>query len=96
MLEWVYDDKSRGRGSEASVGLVMAEASVEEGENRVVCGIYRGLIARRDKPSELLHSRRVALRTHGCNCDCDCDFDCDCECDNAGKGGVRLSDIKML
>ena len=39
MLEWVYDDKSRGRGCETSVGLVMAEASVEEGENRVVCWI---------------------------------------------------------
>ena len=39
MLDWIYDDQSGGGWSETSVGLVMAEASVEEGENRVVCGI---------------------------------------------------------
>ena len=46
----------------------MAEASVKEGENRVVCRINGRVVARRDKTSKLLHFRGVALPTHDCCC----------------------------
>jgi hypothetical protein len=39
MLGWIDNDNGAGRGSETHVGLVMAKAVVEEGENRVVCQV---------------------------------------------------------
>jgi hypothetical protein len=43
----------------------MAEASVEEGENRVVRRVNRRVVVRRDEPRELLHFGGVARSTHG-------------------------------
>jgi hypothetical protein len=42
---------------ETRKGKVMAEASMEEGDNRVICWVDRRIIASGDEPRELLRLR---------------------------------------
>jgi hypothetical protein len=55
MLGWIDSDDGAGRRSETRVGLVMAKAIVEEGENRVFRRVDRRVVAHRNEPRELLH-----------------------------------------
>jgi hypothetical protein len=65
MLGWIDNDAGAGRGSKTRVGLVMAKAIVEEGENQVVRRVDRRVVAHRNKVRELLHFGGVARSTQG-------------------------------